>query len=68
MWKRRISAGRLKRGKMDRRGQENLSEGGKGMWHGDMAGAKAGRKRSERFTWNGVEDFKRRAMLGNNGW
>ena len=40
----------------------------KGMWHGDMAGAKARRKRSERFTWNGVEEFKRRAVLGNNGW
>ena len=38
------------------------------MWHGDMAGAKARRKRSERFTWNGVEEFKRRAVLGNNGW
>ena len=28
MEERRISAGLLKRGKMDRRGQENLSEGG----------------------------------------
>lgn len=41
---------------------------GKGIWRGDMAGAKARRKESERFTWNGVVEFKRRAMLGNKGW